>query len=538
MVGKISSSLRARFALLAGVLAALVIGVNALLIAENAVISRQAGAIAEREFPVLNKAHALKLTVVQVQQWLTDISATRGRDGLDDGFAEAAANAERARTLLAELERLDAGHGERYRAMGPVFEDYYRVGRAMAQAYIEAGPAGGNPMMAGFDEVAARMTGELDALLEDATLRATQAVATQQAAVGNVRTYIWGSAFVVLVMVVVLYVIIARALAVLPRVADELRKVAQGDLTSACELRRDDEIGRLVQALNDMRGQLRGVVAGITGASQTLASAAEEMSSITAETEAGVGRQRSETEQVATAMNEMTATAQDVAGNIAHAARAAEDAHRETLNGEAIVEAAVRRIGELASQIEGSGETVSQMERHSEEISSVLDVIRGVAEQTNLLALNAAIEAARAGEHGRGFAVVADEVRTLASRTQKSTEEINRMIEQLRGATGRVVEAMGSSREQARDAVERASAAGESLGTIASAVSRINEMSTQIASAAEEQSAVSEEINRSVLSIREMNEENAARSGQTAVASNELARLAAELEGMVRGFRI
>src|SRR5690606_1490296 len=121
-----------------GVLAALVIGVNALLIAENAVISRQAGAIAEREFPVLNKAHALKLTVVQVQQWLTDISATRGRDGLDDGFAEAAANAERARTLLAELERLDAGHGERYRAMGPVFEDYYRVGRAMAQAYIEA----------------------------------------------------------------------------------------------------------------------------------------------------------------------------------------------------------------------------------------------------------------------------------------------------------------------------------------------------------------------------------------------------------------
>ncbi|MCO6412675.1 MAG: methyl-accepting chemotaxis protein [Thiogranum sp.] len=529
---------RKQFAALAAVLAVVVTIVSGMSISATSTISDQAADIAGTGIPALDKAHEVKLAVVQVQQWLTDISATRAQDGLNDGFDEAHNNAERVRQLLAELSALDVQNAARYQAMLPVFEDYYRVGKRMAQAYVDAGPAGGNPMMADFDAVAASIGEEVDAMLVDIQARVAQAGAGQQTAVRTATTLLWIGLVAVLVVIGALYFIIAHALGILPRVVNELQLVADGNLASSFTVQRNDEFGELVQALTAMRQRLVSTIRQITGNSETLSAASQQMSAITAQASASIQQQRSETEQVATAMNEMTATVQEVAGNIALTASTAQDANKETVEGKRVVDQAVGQIKNLARQLEGASETIHQVEHNSQEITSILDVIRGVAEQTNLLALNAAIEAARAGEQGRGFAVVADEVRTLASRTQQSTEEINQMIEKLRAGTGEAVDVMQRSREQARSAVDSAAAAGNSLASITGAVARINDMSTQIASAAEEQSAVSEEINRNIVRINDMTEESAEAAAQTAKASEDLARIAAELGNLVGQFRV
>ncbi|MCU7849731.1 MAG: methyl-accepting chemotaxis protein [Candidatus Thiodiazotropha sp. (ex Lucinoma kastoroae)] len=237
-------------------------------------------------------------------------------------------------------------------------------------------------------------------------------------------------------------------------------------------------------------------------------------------------------------MNEMTVTVQQVAVNINHTASAADEANQQTSEGSLIVQRSIAQINKLAEQVETSSHTINDLEKHSETINTVLDVIKGIADQTNLLALNAAIEAARAGEQGRGFAVVADEVRTLADRTRKSTDEINGMIEKLQAGSRQAVTVMDQSREEAKSAVEFATQTGDALATITQAVEKINEMSTQIASAAEEQGSVAEEINRNIVKINDMSNQTADGASETATASQDLARMATELQGLVKRFTV
>ena len=234
----------------------------------------------------------------------------------------------------------------------------------------------------------------------------------------------------------------------------------------------------------------------------------------------------------------MNATAQEVARSATQAASSAKSADDEAGLGREVVGQAVVSINTLAGEVERAAGVIERLEKDSGQIGTVLEVIRAIAEQTNLLALNAAIEAARAGEQGRGFAVVADEVRSLASRTQQSTEEVNRIIEQLQAGTREAATVMEQSRAQASASVERASRAGESLNAIARAVGDINEMNAQIASAAEEQSAVSEEISRNVTNISEVGQQSAEGTRQLKVAAEELAGLSAHLQAMVGQFRI
>ncbi|MCF7534078.1 methyl-accepting chemotaxis protein [Pseudomonas sp. P2498] len=313
-------------------------------------------------------------------------------------------------------------------------------------------------------------------------------------------------------------------------------RVANGDLTYSEVTVRRDELGLLQTSMHRMTTNLRQLMGGLRDGVTQIASAAEQLSAVTEQTSAGVNSQRSETDQVATAMNEMAATVQEVARNAEQASHAAVSASKEARDGDAVVAKAVLQIEKLATEVGHSKTAMDELKQESNKIGGVLDVIKAVAEQTNLLALNAAIEAARAGEAGRGFAVVADEVRSLAQRTQASTEEIATLIGGLHSRTAQVANTLENSRVLTDSSVELARDAGASIGNISRSISTIESMNQQIAASAEEQSAVAEEINRSVLSVRDISEQTASASEQTAASSVELARLGVHLQGLVSKF--
>src|SRR5690554_1634292 len=319
---------------------------------------------------------------------------------------------------------------------------------------------------------------------------------------------------------------------------DIARRIADGDLTSETRVTRRDELGVLQKGILDMAGTLRALIGGIRDSATQIASAAEELSVVTEQTSTGVHKQKEETDQVATAMHEMSATVQDVARNAELAARAATDAAGEARQGDQVVNDVIAQIERLAQEVSRSTEAMTQLEQESNKIGSVMDVIKTVAEQTNLLALNAAIEAARAGEAGRGFAVVADEVRTLAQRTQQSTEEIEELVAGLQSGTQRVASSLNSSHSLAGNSVELTRKAGEALGSINRGVSNIQSMNQQIAAAAEQQSVVAEQISRSVSGVRDVTEQTTVAAQEIAKSSTELARLGNQLTSMVSRFRI
>jgi len=310
-----------------------------------------------------------------------------------------------------------------------------------------------------------------------------------------------------------------------------------GDLTCSISMRSKDELGQMCSAFNRFVGKIREIIGPVSDSTARLSDASEHMSSVLEQTRDGVRRQQSETEQVATAMNEMVATAQDMVDNAAMATEATQQADSEAQGGSQVVNQSINRINELAQAVERAATVIQRLEADSESIGTVLDVIRGIAEQTNLLALNAAIEAARAGEQGRGFAVVADEVRSLASRSHQSTQEIQDMIEQLQNGAREAVAVMNEGREQAGASVEQAAKAGESLAAITQAVTRIHDMNQHISEAARQQGSVAEEINRNLSAITEVAEETSQGTESLETASQELGGLSRQLQSLVGHFR-
>ena len=326
----------------------------------------------------------------------------------------------------------------------------------------------------------------------------------------------------------------------LTRVVKSLRDIAQedGDLTIRIESKAQDEVGDLVRYFNLFMEKLQKVVKDIVQTTLPLSDLAQNLSQLTETTNRNIADQQGAATQAQHAVDDMNHSVVAVAESAAEAARAADEATNASNEGQSVVNSTVRSIQSLAKNVDDSAQVIRKLENDSNQVGVVLDVIKGIAEQTNLLALNAAIEAARAGEQGRGFAVVADEVRTLASKTQKSTEEIQTTIEQLQSAARSAVQVMSSGTEQAESSVNEANKAGESLNVIADTIGRISAMNGQIASTTDNQQAVAEQIVGFVDEIYARTDETSKNSVRLASASSELANLAKNLEGIARQFKV
>ncbi|WP_455750054.1 methyl-accepting chemotaxis protein [Pseudomonas oryzihabitans] len=315
------------------------------------------------------------------------------------------------------------------------------------------------------------------------------------------------------------------------------RTIAAGDLTQALDSRGHDEAAQLLQAMQQMQGQLRETLGHIGDSASQLASAAEEMTSVMQESATGLQQQNNEIESAATAVTEMSQAIEEVAGNASSTSNDSRQAADTAVQGQRQLGETLTAIETLTEQVLGASARARELETQTRNISQVLDVIRSVAEQTNLLALNAAIEAARAGEAGRGFAVVADEVRALAHRTGESTREIEGMIGDIQQGTGQTVDALLTSADQARQTREQAQSANAALAVIAQSVAGIDERNLVIASAAEEQAQVAREVDRNLVRIRDVSVQTAAGAEQTRASSQQLAALAATLSGQVQRFQ-
>jgi methyl-accepting chemotaxis protein len=314
--------------------------------------------------------------------------------------------------------------------------------------------------------------------------------------------------------------------------------IAEGNLTRPIKVDGTDEAGRLLMAMQKMQEKLRDTLMRISGSATQLASAAEELNAVTDESARGLSQQNNEIEQAATAVNEMTSAVEEVARNAVSTSEASKNATASAGDGRDLVMETVNAIERMSGDVQSTADLIGNLAEESRDIGKVLDVIRGLADQTNLLALNAAIEAARAGEAGRGFAVVADEVRALAHRTQQSTSEIERMIGSIQGGTEQAVSSMRNSTERAESTLNIAKGAGLALDTINTAVVEINERNLVIASAAEEQAQVAREVDRNLVNIRDLSAQSSDGASQTSAASGELTRLAVDLNSMVSRFSL
>lgn len=483
----------------------------------------------------------MRYQVVQIQQFLTDVGATHN----PAGFKEAQQHRDEALRIADELETQVPEYGQQLEQLRQGIQNLYNSGDVMARAYMQEGIEAGNEIMqregTGFDAMSASLSENLEGM--SINLTDQTAIAREELGYEVVLSQ-WvsvGFSFVILLIGLLSYVFTyTKILPPLDRLKQSLTELMEGDgdLTKRLPVRSGDEVGTIVDSFNDFIHMLHNLIKHVALSSMPLTLSAKELAEVSEKARNGAIEQETETHKVASAVDEMSAAISEVARHATNTMEETKHSTEKASDGQRVVNTAIEAINGLAAEVTRSADVIKRLENHSNDIDTILATIKGIAEQTNLLALNAAIEAARAGEQGRGFAVVADEVRSLAVRTQESTAEIQGMVEQLQQAADEAVVVMNASHEKAQESVEKAAEAGDALREITSSVSNIADMSAQIATASEEQSSVAEEINRNIISIDDVTKKSVGLANETSESANNLVSLSEELSDLVKKFRV
>lgn len=531
-----------RAALGFGVLALLIFGLGAFALLQMSNMRKQSDLVENNWLPSIMELGTMGQDLMRIRTLTLRLMLNRSPESLRDNTVKLDQLKVGLQTMQQNYVALISSSRER---------DLYESFSSTQQAYFQRQ----NRVMelSAADDVAAALqlvNGEMTQLADKMTVALNELTTlNKQGALdaSDLARAVFSSAFAWVVGMMILTALITLLLAwgltrsIVKPIAQALgiaQVVAAGDLTAEIVVEGRDEPARLLEALKAMQQSLRRTIMHIADSSNQLASASEELSTVTEDATRGLHQQSLEIDQAATAVNEMTAAVEEVARNAVATSEASGESDRIAQHGREQVQQTVASIAHLAEDVTEAGEQVETLAQKVYGITKVLDVIRSVAEQTNLLALNAAIEAARAGEAGRGFAVVADEVRALAHRTQSSTQEIEQLVGDIRQGTDQAVAAMQGSNSRAQTTLELAQSAGVALDEIAAAITLITERNMVIASASEEQAQVAREVDRNLTNIRDISLQSSAGANQTSAASHELSRLATDLNGMVASFSV
>jgi methyl-accepting chemotaxis protein len=531
-----------RAALGFGVLALLVFGLGAFALVQMSSMRKQSDLVEGKWLPSVMELGTMGQDLMRIRTLTLRLMLNRSADALQENYAKidqlkaGLQSTEQHYVALIESPR----ERELYEGFATAKQAYFqRQNRVMELSRQNQMDDALQVINGEMNQYADKMTQALNELTAINKKGAGEATDLAQQVFGSAQSWVMG--MIVLTALITLVLAWGLTRSIVQPLAQALgiaQVIAAGDLTADIVVQGRDEPARLLEALKAMQLSLRRTILRISDSSSQLASASEELSTVTEDSTRGLHQQSLEIDQAATAVNQMTAAVEEVARNAVATSQASDESERIAERGRQQVKETVASINHLAEDVTQTGDQVGVLAQKVYGITKVLDVIRSVAEQTNLLALNAAIEAARAGEAGRGFAVVADEVRALAHRTQSSTQEIEQLVGDIRQGTDQAVAAMQGSNTRAQSTLELAQSAGVALDEIAAAITLITERNTVIASASEEQAQVAREVDRNLTNIRDLALQSSAGANQTSAASHDLSRLATDLNGMVAAFSV
>lgn len=487
-----------------------------MMIAQTSKIERDMLHNAEVLIPIIQKTKEAKIAVIQVQQWFSDISATRGLDGLNDGLDQAALAAQNFKQLMQELSEIQPSNEQAYKDIIPFFDKYYADGKLMASAYIDSGPSAGNKLMTQFDVSATKINEIIDSILLSIDQEIESSIA-HELEDNNGAYYLVVTFFLSYVFLLITLFILSRVYIIKPAeyLAQQLGYIAEGDFSKVVESKRNDEIGAIAKAAGNIVHQLGNTLREIASSGMQVSAYSHALTYTMDASQQHLKMMGTENQAVASSIAELALLGIVVEDQASQASLASTEVKKQAEIGDELLGETVSASGILAERMNQAKTTVQDLSDSSNKINDVMEVIQSIAEQTNLLALNAAIEAARAGEQGRGFAVVADEVRTLASRTQESASQINEMIQTLQVNARETVDLISQTQNQANTNAESSEKALAALKNIISTINKIDMLNTEISQAATQQKSKSSEVESNIQRAHELSEQFNEKSDQS-----------------------